>query len=285
MRSIKSGPAPSQRQALRRRSAVLQQSWTRSGLPVVQASDGLGSGIHGLPVDPPLPLQAASATVPVTISMKCKVEFGESMRLVGNQSFLGSWDPKKGAEMKWSEGNVWQAETKVAVGSEMDFKVVKFKQDSGEAVWEDGDNRKFKLMVHVGSRTGLNELLEGTMSTLDDAHGSAVRQALTCKQRVEEAGTGASLEDLQNLLTAATQARSFYAAGLVAGLRNDVTDEVLSMRQRWRLADIRLEEYCFVVLSRMIGVMEAQSGAKSRTAHRAADDEEDIASAPESGTR
>ena len=57
---------------------------------------------------------------------------------------------------------------------------------------------------------------------------------------------------------AAPQARSFYSAGLVAGLRNDVTDEVLAMRQRWRLADIRLEEYAFVVLSRIIGQLEEQ---------------------------
>ncbi len=56
------------------------------------------------------------------------------------------------------------------------------------------------------------------------------------------------------------QARSFYVASLVAGLRNDVTDEVLSMRQRWRLADIRLEEYSFVVLSRIIGQLEDQVG-------------------------
>ncbi len=44
----------------------------------------------------------------------------------------------------------------------------------------------------------------------------------------------------------------------MAGLRNDVTDEVLAMRQRWRLSDIRLEEYSFVVLSRIIGTMEEQ---------------------------
>ncbi len=41
-----------------------------------------------------------------------------------------------------------------------------------------------------------------------------------------------------------------------AGLRNDVTDDVLAMRQRWRLCDIRLEEYNFVVLSRLINAVE-----------------------------
>ena len=54
------------------------------------------------------------------------------------------------------------------------------------------------------------------------------------------------------------QARTFYVAGLSGGLRNDTNDEMLEMRQRWRLADVRLEEYCFVVLSRVINGLEEQ---------------------------
>ncbi|KAG2494284.1 hypothetical protein HYH03_007637 [Edaphochlamys debaryana] len=111
--------------------------------------------------------------------------------------------------------------------------------------------------------SGLVELLEGTLPALDEQHGSAVRALLGAKQRVEAAGKGARIDDLMSLLSAATQARSFYAHGLVAGLRNDVTDEMLSMRQRWRLADIRLEEYAFVVLSRIIGTLE-EMGAPHR---------------------
>lgn len=515
-------------------------------------------------------------SVPVTINMKCKVDFGETLRLVGNQSFMGSWDPKKGMEMTWTDGNVWKAEARVPVGAEVDFKVVRVK-DQDDVKWEDGDNRKFKVLgpdfgltvtchwgrsgdmkvdafpmgqpqapsaaggskaaagsngapaqaaaaaatasrdggspaptdtdsgsngtgsslsksaleedatargawvgaepefvrsrkkddgqrqgawnteglqgvalalvngdkessswlkklglqkrllvdeppacrprvpelAHLyvyatwintgalpcvesgshyrpnhhanlalamfrslewvigdatrggGSRdraaerlilaarrmhtrlpsfsgefrvstpltrirdiahrndipkelkdeikhtlqnklhrsagpedlvatermlqritsvpagtyseafieefkvftkelreffnaSGLVELLEGTLPALDDSHSAAVRQLLNAKARAEAAGEGAKLEDLMALLTAATQARSFYVASLVAGLRNDVTDEVLSMRQRWRLADIRLEEYSFVVLSRIIGQLEEQ---------------------------
>ncbi|GIL76478.1 hypothetical protein Vretimale_6018 [Volvox reticuliferus] len=111
--------------------------------------------------------------------------------------------------------------------------------------------------------TGLVELLTGggALDALEDAHASAVRQLINTKQRVEELGSAARLDDLMALLTSATQARSFYAAGLVAGLRNDVTDEILSMRQRWRLADIRLEEYSFVVLSRITGLLEEQGAA------------------------
>ncbi|GLC50621.1 2,3-dihydroxyphenylpropionate/2, 3-dihydroxicinnamic acid 1,2-dioxygenase [Pleodorina starrii] len=562
-------------EALRRISGVSRPSYSRSESAAVWAS---------------------SNSVPVTISMKCKVEYGESLRLVGNLPFLGAWDPSKGAQMAWSDGNVWKADAVVPVGAEVDFKVVRAKKDGGEVVWEDGDNRSFKILgpdfglrvtCHWGrpgemkvdaypvqqqqggaeagssngaigasshngtgaprerlqvsgqssrsgsslasvsmdsgdgssnngngrsgtstlarssledessSRTawvgaepefvrsrrkdeqsrggvwrteglsgvalelvggdeqasswlkklglqkrllvdespacrpgldamsylyvyatwvntgalpcaesgshyrpnhhanlalamfrslewvigdvtrgggarspsserlilaarrmhsrlpsfsgqfrastpltrirdiahrndipkdlkdeikhtlqnklhrcagpedlvateamlqrvtavpgqyseafveqfrifteelreffnasGLVELLTGAgaVDALDDGHASAVRQLISTKQRVEEMGQGARLDDLMALLTAATQARSFYAAGLVAGLRNDVTDEILSMRQRWRLADIRLEEYSFVVLSRIIGLLE-EMGAPSK---------------------
>ena len=60
-----------------------------------------------------------------------------------------------------------------------------------------------------------------------------------------------------------SQARTFYVAGLSAGLRNDTSDEMLEMRQKWRLADVRLEEYCFVVLSRVINSLEEQVSIKS----------------------
>ena len=54
--------------------------------------------------------------------------------------------------------------------------------------------------------------------------------------------------------------RSYYAAGLQVALRNDVDDDKLSMRQRWRLSEIRLEEYGFVVLSRIINDLEHMVG-------------------------
>ncbi len=36
---------------------------------------------------------------------------------------MGSWDPKKGMDMCWTDGNVWKAEARVPVGAEVDFKV------------------------------------------------------------------------------------------------------------------------------------------------------------------
>ena len=65
------------------------------------------------------------------------------------------------------------------------------------------------------------------------------------------------------LLFSATQARTFFVAGLSAGLRNDVTEDQMEMRQRWRLVEVRLEEYCFVVLSRIIAALEAQNVSRA----------------------
>ena len=44
----------------------------------------------------------------------------------------------------------------------------------------------------------------------------------------------------------------------VAGLRNDAPDTAIAMRQRWRLCEIRAEEYGFVLLSRFINNLSAQ---------------------------
>lgn len=41
-----------------------------------------------------------------------------------------------------------------------------------------------------------------------------------------------------------------------SGLRNDAPDAALAMRQRWRLAEVRAEDYAFVLLSRLINSLE-----------------------------
>jgi hypothetical protein len=43
-----------------------------------------------------------------------------------------------------------------------------------------------------------------------------------------------------------------------SGLRNDAPDAALAMRQRWRLAEVKCEDYAFVLLSRCINKLEEQ---------------------------
>ncbi len=41
-----------------------------------------------------------------------------------------------------------------------------------------------------------------------------------------------------------------------AGMRNDASDDSMAMRQRWRLSEIRAEDYAFVLISRFINLLE-----------------------------
>jgi phosphoglucan, water dikinase len=51
---------------------------------------------------------------------------------------------------------------------------------------------------------------------------------------------------------ACMQVRSQLVAGLATGLRNDAPDQAMVMRQRWRLAELRCEDYAFILLSRYV---------------------------------
>ncbi|KAF9600452.1 hypothetical protein IFM89_009367 [Coptis chinensis] len=43
--------------------------------------------------------------------------------------------------------------------------------------------------------------------------------------------------------------RTLLMKGLESGLRNDSPDAAIAMRQKWRLCEIGLEDYSFVLLS------------------------------------
>ncbi len=43
-------------------------------------------------------------------------------------------------------------------------------------------------------------------------------------------------------------------------MRNDASDDSMAMRQRWRLSEIRAEDYAFVLISRFINLLEERVG-------------------------
>jgi phosphoglucan,water dikinase len=57
-----------------------------------------------------------------------------------------------------------------------------------------------------------------------------------------------------------TTVRALLANGLSSGLRNDAPDDSMIMRQRWRLAEVRAEEFFFVLLSRFINLQDSRGG-------------------------
>lgn len=65
---------------------------------------------------------------------------------------------------------------------------------------------------------------------------------------------------LMDALHSTTSVRALLASGLSSGLRNDAPDKALSMRQKWRLAEIKAEDYIFVLMSRFINKLEERVG-------------------------
>ncbi|CAN1346658.1 Phosphoglucan, water dikinase, chloroplastic [Linum perenne] len=101
-------------------------------------------------------------------------------------------------------------------------------------------HQELKDFFNAGS---LSEQLESIRESFDDNGLSALRLFLDCKK---------SLNGLRDTI----------GKGLESGLRNDASDAAIAMRQKWRLCEIGLEDYSFVLFSRFINELEAMGGAK-----------------------
>lgn len=83
---------------------------------------------------------------------------------------------------------------------------------------------------------------------------------LAAKAKLDAAGDAPPLAEIMGVAHAATTLRAVLLTALRSGLRNDAPDVALAMRQRFRLAEVRCEEYVFVTMSRFINTLEAQVG-------------------------
>ncbi|MED6113696.1 Phosphoglucan, water dikinase, chloroplastic [Stylosanthes scabra] len=90
-------------------------------------------------------------------------------------------------------------------------------------------HQELKDFFNAGS---LAEQLESIRESMDEYSISALNSFLECKK------------------------------GLESGLRNDAPDSAIAMRQKWRLCEIGLEDYSFVLLSRYLNVLEVLGGAR-----------------------
>ena len=86
----------------------------------------------------------------------------------------------------------------------------------------------------------------------------SVARLMTAKA-VVDSSPQPSDSDLVDALHALTGVRAYLASGLAPGLRNDAPDSSIAMRQRWRLAELRAEEYAFVLLSRFMSRFAKQA--------------------------
>lgn len=61
------------------------------------------------PAAPDSPPTSSGEVVRVAISVSRRVDWGESVAVVGQDTVLGSWQPIQSLPLTWSEGDVWSA--------------------------------------------------------------------------------------------------------------------------------------------------------------------------------
>uniref|UniRef100_A0A0D6QW72 CBM20 domain-containing protein n=1 Tax=Araucaria cunninghamii TaxID=56994 RepID=A0A0D6QW72_ARACU len=122
---------------------------------------------------------------------------------------------------------------------------------------------ELKDFFNAGS---LTEQLESIQPSLDDQSISALRVFLDSKKKMDDMGQstngafGSGTEQLIRTLHSLTGLRAMLVKGLESGLRNDASDTAIATRQKWRLSEIGLEDYSFVLLSRFVNVLESGGG-------------------------
>lgn len=124
--------------------------------------------------------------------------------------------------------------------------------------------RELKDFFNAASLTDQLAALRGSF---DDGATSALNTFMDAKKKADG---GEGTNELIGALHALTGLRALILKGLESGLRNDASDDAIAMRQKWRLAEIGLENYSFVLLSRFINTLEAGGGAPSLATEAAA---------------
>ena len=82
----------------------------------------------------------AAPTVQVTFHLKYKVEFGQTLRLMGSVGELGDWDVKRGVALQWTNGDDWTAAVTLPAGI-VEYKYVVVHEESGSPhAWMQGNN-------------------------------------------------------------------------------------------------------------------------------------------------
>ncbi|KAL2497284.1 Phosphoglucan [Abeliophyllum distichum] len=124
-------------------------------------------------------------------------------------------------------------------------------------------HRELKDFFNAGS---LEEQLESIRESLNDS-SSAISLFLESKRALDNMdgttynssseGLGVLMETIQTL----NGLRKEIVKGLESGLRNDAPDAAIALRQKWRLCEIGLEDYAFILLSRFLNALEAVGGA------------------------
>ncbi|KAI5077777.1 hypothetical protein GOP47_0007601 [Adiantum capillus-veneris] len=121
---------------------------------------------------------------------------------------------------------------------------------------------ELKDFFNAGS---LTEQLESIRASMDELVVSSLDDFLAKKKRLGDAEGSAGMDkgtdDIIGTMHALTGLRAALLKGLESGLRNDASDSSIAMRQKWRLCEIGLEDYMFVLLSRFSNMIDAMGGS------------------------
>ncbi|CAA0840857.1 Phosphoglucan- water dikinase- chloroplastic [Striga hermonthica] len=122
---------------------------------------------------------------------------------------------------------------------------------------------ELKDFFNAGS---LEEHLESIRDSVD-SNSTAISLFLESKQILDNTDSSSNISEselismLMRTMQALDTLRQEIAKGLESGLRNDAPDAAIAMRQKWRLSEVGLEDYAFVLLSRFLNALEAVGGA------------------------
>ncbi|KAJ6873727.1 phosphoglucan [Populus alba x Populus x berolinensis] len=120
-------------------------------------------------------------------------------------------------------------------------------------------HHELKDFFNAGS---LAEQLVSIRESLDERGCSALTLFMDCKKKLDSAEKSRTIFELIKTMQSLNALRDIIVKGLESGTGNDASDAAIAKRQKWRLCEIGLEDYSFVLLSRFLNALEAMGGAK-----------------------
>jgi phosphoglucan,water dikinase len=106
----------------------------------------------------------------------------------------------------------------------------------------------------------LEDALLSLSPSLDEDSNRLIDAFILSKRKVDSMQVWDD-NTIMDCMHALTTVRAMLSSGLSAGLRNDAPEKALSMRQKWRLAEIRAEDYIFMLLSRFMNSIDEKGGS------------------------
>ncbi|KAK7054055.1 alpha-amylase [Favolaschia claudopus] len=105
------------------------------------------------------PQAPVSTAATITFSPTANVGAGETLKVVGSISQLGSWAPSSALTLSQSSGNSWTLTVTLPPATSFEFKYIRV-SNGGSVTWEDGSNR-----VYTTPNAGSSVTLYGTFGS------------------------------------------------------------------------------------------------------------------------